>query len=306
MSLRARILERHLLRCGHNSRTAAHAATRGQRAGYASSVASQGEAPPHMRLPSRRPGIPRNRVIFGHGLGDTPHGWADVCQHWQHELLNKNIDVEFILPQAPTQPVSLNFGMAMPSWYDIPAQHAGGGKSRLEMEAAGIDQAVSTYLALAGWRFGDDNTAETQRVVLAGFSQGAAVALYTSLTYAISRINSEARAPFELAGVLGMSGYLPAFNTLKAALGQRAGEGDAKALLAPHLPPRVMLCHGSQDPMVAYQNAGETKSVLEELYKGGGEAKGGENVVLKTYSMGHEACPEEVRDTLVWLEERFA
>ena len=57
--------------------------------------------------------ISRRRVIFGHGLGDTPHGWAEVCGRWQKSLPE---DVQFILPASPIQKVTMNFGMKMPAW----------------------------------------------------------------------------------------------------------------------------------------------------------------------------------------------
>ena len=128
------------------------------------------------------------RVIFGHGLGDTPHGWADVCNMWSKELP----DVEFILPQAPTRPVTLNMGMQMPAWYDLPKLEDI--TSRLDVQAEGIDSAEETYQSLI------ENPAKT---ILAGFSQGAALALYTGL-----RWTAAGKEP--LLGIMALSGYVPA------------------------------------------------------------------------------------------------
>lgn len=124
-----------------------------------------------------------NRVIFGHGLGDTPHGWADVCHYWSKKLPH----VEFILPQAPTIPVSLNHGMEMPAWYDIDlpnraSEEDGAVNARLALAAPGIEDAVKTYMK---------EVLDPTRTVLAGFSQGAGVAMYTGICHDLGVINAK-------------------------------------------------------------------------------------------------------------------
>ena len=114
-----------------------------------------------------------NRVIFGHGLGDSPRGWADVCSHWSRELPN----VQFVLPAAPMRQVTLNMGAEMPAWYDLPTfQELSKYASRLDVDATGIEQAVQMF---------SEHVIDPERTVFAGFSQGAAVALYTGLCAAV-------------------------------------------------------------------------------------------------------------------------
>jgi len=207
--------------------------------------------------------------VFGHGLGDTPEGWRWQCAAWAHELPW----VRFVLPPAPVRPVTLNGGYPMPAWYDI--QGLG---DRLQEPAEGAEdsrevwsQAVEAEASRVGGR---------DRVVLGGFSQGGAMALYTALRGDM--------LPF-VAGVVCMSGYLPNQAALAATL-----TPERRPLALRELP--VLLCHGRRDAMVAVDAARRTRDALQAL--------GLERVELREYEgMGHEVCEDELGDVADWLRE---
>jgi len=191
-------------------------------------------------------------VVFGHGLGDTPSGWEDVCQMWSEKMPH----VKFILPEAPVQPVTMNHGHKMTSWYDMPLEMM---DDRTETPTKGIEDSAEEWETIVKQE-GD------MPVVLAGFSQGGAMALYTA-----SRGNLK-----NIAGVLSMSGYLT--------------QAAAKDLKFPY---NTLLCHGTDDAMVKYMNAEKSRTLLQEA---------GAKVELKTYrGMGHSALPQEIADIEQWL-----
>ncbi|CAE8653637.1 unnamed protein product [Polarella glacialis] len=207
-------------------------------------------------------------VIFGHGLGDTPSGWLWQCQDLSQQLPW----ARFILPPAPIRPVSLNGGMPMPAWYDI---H--GLADRLLERAEGVEDSQATWGDLVE---GQASEVGRDRVVLGGFSQGGAMALYTALHLDMLPL---------VAGVVCMSGYLPNQAAVEAAL----PPGKRPAALA-ELP--VLLCHGTRDGMVNLDAAKRTRDALEAL--------GLQRVELKEYKgMGHEVCEEELADVTTWLQQ---
>eukprot|EP00392_Amoebophrya_sp_AT5.2_P007605 g7620.t1 len=251
-----------------------------------------------------------NRVIFGHGLGDSPHGWADVCGLWSREISN----VQFVLPAAPLRGVTLNGGAQMPAWYDIPTfETLANFDSRLDMDAEGIDEAGAMY---------SEHVVEPERTVFAGFSQGAGVALYTGICAAIVH-NSKNRRSVPR-GILAMSGYLPATKALMAmaasvrkdTLAKSRGGGvdgsnscaDAGGVSVSSEVARpdvldlssvpVLLCHGTADQMVSFDNALKTKNFLAEEFSIDAE-------VYEIAGMGHEACQEEIDHVKDWLRKRF-
>jgi len=210
---------------------------------------------------------PTGAVVFGHGLGDSPAGWQEPAVRWSRALPW----LRFVLPPAPTRPVSLNHGMEMPAWYDI--QGLG---DRLQEPAAGIDDSRGLWLEHLERQ--SPEVGGRSRVVLGGFSQGGAMALHTAL-----RMEG---AP--VAGVLCMSGYLPDFATINAL----EPTAERKRALE-DLP--VLLCHGTADPMVQLRQAVRTREALTDL--------GLQNVEMRTYEgMGHEICLEEIDDVQAWLK----
>lgn len=205
-------------------------------------------------------------VILSHGLGDTAEGWSDAALEMSRHLPH----VKWILPTAPVNPVTLNGGMRMTSWYDIESLS----KSRDLQDCKGIDESTQTLQNLIKQE--NNKGIETSRIVLAGFSQGGAMSLWTGLQLPSSFSG-------RLAGVLVMSGYLP--------------KGHAFALSDHGKVTPVLHCHGTADPLVLPQFAEDSrKHVLEAGHAGGYE--------LRTYrGLAHSANMQELMDVVQWLDK---
>ncbi|XP_076332757.1 acyl-protein thioesterase 1-like isoform X2 [Tachypleus tridentatus] len=186
-------------------------------------------------------------VIFLHGLGDTGHGWAAALDSIKHP------HIKYICPTAPTIPVSLNAGLRMPSWFDLMTLDISGPE-----DEAGIKKATETVHQLISDE--EKNGIPTERIMLAGFSQGGALALYSALTFTKS-----------LAGVIAFSCWLP--------LNKQFPEAAVCNLDIP-----VLQCHGDIDPVVPYKFGQLTSDVLKRVMK---------NLEFKTYKgMMHSSCEE--------------
>ncbi|KAJ3192692.1 hypothetical protein HK101_006114 [Irineochytrium annulatum] len=204
-------------------------------------------------------------VLFLHGLGDTGHGWSPVAT----ELSEKLPHAKFILPHAPSIPISINNGFSMPGWYDIKSlsRHDRGFE-----DEAGMMKTVDTINTLIKNEV--DAGIPSKRIVLGGFSQGAAMSLLTSLVTA-----------HKLGGIIGLSGYLPLNHDV-----------DKLAKDVNQWTPYFM-GHGDSDEVVEYQWGQMSAAKLKEL---------GRDVVFKTYkNMGHSACQPEVQDVLAFLKKGF-
>jgi lysophospholipase-2 len=205
-------------------------------------------------------------VILSHGLGDTAEGWSDAALEMSRHLPH----IKWILPTAPVNPVTLNGGMRMTSWYDIESLS----KSRSKQECKGINESRETLQNLI--REEHSKGISLSRIVLAGFSQGGAMSLWTGLQLPAS-------FPGRLAGVLVMSGYLPK---------SHAFEISTHGKDTP-----VLHCHGTSDPLVLPEFAEDSrKHVLE-----GGHTAGYE---LRTYrGLAHSANMQELMDVVQWLDK---
>lgn len=201
---------------------------------------------------------PTGVVTLSHGLGDSAYGWEDVG----HELAHRLPYLLFLLPSAPSRPVTINGGMSMPAWYDITGMIGEGLRSGRQ-DAASIKQSCDYVRSLAHVATAKYNIAP-QRVVYAGFSQGAAIALSTGLTAHV--------AP---AGIACMSGYLAAAADIVPRVVNKA------------VP--ITMFHGRQDPVVPIDAAKESKTILET------EA-GVAAIDFKEYNMPHSAVPQEIND----------
>jgi len=198
-----------------------------------------------------------------HGLGDTNMGWADAA-HQMH--MGRLSHVKFMLPNAPVQPVTLNMGMSMPSWYDITSLD-----DRANQECEGIEDARKLVEAMIAAEL--DAGIPLERIVVGGFSQGGAVALYSGLQYA-----------GKLGGICCMSGYLPKDHAFQLA----AAAADTP----------VAHFHGLDDPTVKHEWAEASMAKLKEA--------GVASYTLKSYAgLGHGLGPEEFEDVQAWLLERL-
>ena len=202
---------------------------------------------------------PTRTVIVLHGLGDSGHGFAPIAEELDLSALGP---VRFVLPHAPERAVTVNGGYVMRAWYDI----LGTDLVRREDEAGLREsQALIEELITAEQARG----VPASRIVLAGFSQGCAMALLTGL-----------RHPQRLAGVAGMSGYLPL--AASTAAERSAANRDVPLFLA----------HGTQDPVVALARGVASRNALAAL---------GYPIEWHDYPMPHSVCAEEVGDLNRWL-----
>jgi phospholipase/carboxylesterase len=174
--------------------------------------------------------------------------------------------VRFVFPHAPLRPVTINGGYEMRAWYDIRSFTPEG-----RADAAGLAEASRRVAGYIGREA--DAGVPPSRIVLAGFSQGAAVALSAGL-----------RSPQRLGGILAMSGYVPFPAKLEA-------ERSAENADVP-----ILLCHGRMDPVVPVTLGEEARDVLTAL---------GYRVEWHEYAMQHEVCSQELADVSRWLRERL-
>ena len=201
---------------------------------------------------------PDAAVIWLHGLGADGHDFEPVVAELR---LPAQLRVRFVFPHAPVRPVTINMGMRMRAWYDI--LQMGGGRE----DDAGIRASQAQLEALvAGER---QRGIESRRIVLAGFSQGGAIALQTGLRHAE-----------RLAGILALSTYLP----LAASL---ATERSAANRDVP-----VFMAHGRLDEMIPIARARQSRELLESL---------GWAPQWREYQMPHSVCAEEIADIAAWL-----
>ena len=198
-------------------------------------------------------------VVWLHGLGADGHDFEPVAAELGRGGLG---GVRYVFPHAPVRPVTINGGMEMRAWYDI----AGSDFDR-RADEEGVRESAGIAGALVDEQIARGIAA--QRIVLAGFSQGGAIALYAGL-----------RFPFRLAGILALSTYLPAPRSL-----------EAQAHPANRDVP-IFLAHGSQDPMIALSFSERSGAALAAL---------GYVVEVHTYPMPHSVCAEEIRDIGNWL-----
>ena len=202
-------------------------------------------------------------VVLLHGLGAD--GW-DFVPIVGELGLPESLPMRFVFPHAPVRPVTVNDGYEMRAWYDIRSFSAEG-----RTDAAGLaesTQRVNDYL-----RNEIALDVPASQVVLAGFSQGGAVALHAGLRY-----------PQRLAGILALSAYLPSPGTLAAE------RSDANSEVP------ILMCHGVADPLVLFTMGTESRDVLRAHRY---------TVEWREYRMQHEVCPEELAEVGRWLRARL-
>lgn len=200
-------------------------------------------------------------VILLHGLGADGHDFEPLIPALD---LPSSTAVRFVLPHAPQLPVTVNGGMIMSAWYDILEMNLGRrvDVDQLRASAQRVHGLIDAQIA-AG--------IDSRRIVIAGFSQGGAVAYEAALSYSQP-----------LAGLLALSTYFATADSIDLAEANR------------RLP--IEVHHGSADPVVP-----------ESLGRDGAERVGslGYPVNYHTYEMGHSLCPEQARDIATWLSATF-
>lgn len=198
-------------------------------------------------------------VIWLHGLGADAHDFEPIVPELGGELRS---GVRFVFPFAPHRPVTINGGMVMRAWYDITDTDLA-----RRADEKGVRESADILSALVDAEI--QNGVGTERIVLAGFSQGGAIALHTGLRY-----------PRPLAGILALSAYLPLHETSR----EEASEANRGV--------PIFMAHGSQDPVIPLSTSESSRDFL---------TKRGYVVECHTYPMPHSVCAEEVRDIRDWL-----
>ncbi|RTR02921.1 alpha/beta hydrolase [Halomonas nitroreducens] len=210
-----------------------------------------------------RGGKPADACVFIlHGLGADGHDFEPLVPAL---TLPEAASVRFILPHAPRLPVTINGGMVMPAWYDIKEMSL----DRRVDEAQLKDSAVCIQTLV---REQIQHGIPGERIILAGFSQGGAVAYEAALTF-----------PERLGGLLAMSTYLATAESLEPAPANR------------DLP--IEIHHGSLDPVVPEALGRAARDRLSAM---------GYPVHYRQYPMAHAVCPQQVADIGRWLSDRLA
>src|SRR3954468_8071515 len=201
---------------------------------------------------------PDAAVIWLHGLGADGHDFEPIVPELR---LPGALQLRFIFPHAPVRPVTLNQGMRMRAWYDI-LRLDGGAEDDAGIRASqGLVETLIAEEVKKGIK--------AARIILAGFSQGGAIALHTAL-----------RHPAPLAGILALSTYLP----LNASVKAEAGEANRKT--------PIFMAHGQYDDIIPLARAQQSRKIL---------ADAGYDVQWKTYPMPHSVCAEEIADIAGFL-----
>lgn len=206
---------------------------------------------------------PSAAIIWMHGLGADANDFVPIVK----ELDLRNCPaIRFVFPNAPQIPVTLNGGYIMRAWYDIAAAGTDINKREDEAGLRLSQQQIEALIARENAR-----GIATDKIILAGFSQGCAMSLQTGL-----------RHPQKLAGIMGLSGYVP--------LADKVGEERHVA----NQNTSIFLVHGTVDPVIPIQRAQQSRDLLISL---------GYPVEWHDYWMQHSVAPQEIIDIGNWLRK---
>lgn len=209
------------------------------------------------------PGKHTHSVIWLHGLGADGNDFPPIVPYLN---LPQDHGVRFLFPHAPQIPVTINNGFVMRAWYDITAADL-----ERKVDEEGVRSSASSVQAFIEAEHARGIPYE--RILLAGFSQGGAIALHLGL-----------RFREKLGGIIALSTYLVLAEKLKEEC--HPSNKDIP----------IFQAHGTHDPMVLFTYGSASKDKLTDL---------GYSVQWKTYPMQHEVCPQEVFDIGEWLREKF-
>ncbi len=203
-------------------------------------------------------------VIWLHGLGADGHDFEPVVPVLG---LARQNGVRFIFPNAPVQPITVNGGMRMPAWYDVKVMDL-----KLREDFDGIQESAELIRAYIEAEITRGIPAEN--IILAGFSQGGAMALHVGL-----------RFESKLAGILAISTYLP----LEQSLVEEASEANRETA--------ILMCHGNADPVIPITHGRHSAEHLQSL---------GYTVEWREYQIEHSVALQELVDIGVWIKTRLA
>ncbi len=213
---------------------------------------------------------PSHVVIWLHGLGADGEDFKDIV----HELkLPKDKPVRFIFPHAPYRKITINGGVEMRAWCDSVGFEI---TSRIDLE--GVKQSKKKIEALI--KAEKNKGIASEKMILAGFSQGGAIALQTALL-----------SQTKLGGVMALSTYFPSLFVFEK---MKKNEVEEKLTINKKIP--IFLAHGKEDPVVPLKAALLSKIFFEKHQL---------NVTYKEYSMPHSLCEQEIEDISSWLTKRL-
>jgi phospholipase/carboxylesterase len=198
-------------------------------------------------------------VIWLHGLGADGHDFEAIVPELR---LPADLPVRFVFPHAPERAVTINFGMVMRAWYDILEMNI-----RRQVDTGSIRESAEHLKRLIRREIG--NGIPSERIVVAGFSQGGVISLHAALRY-----------PDRLAGVMALSTYLPTADSLTEEASPANGD----------LP--IFMAHGKFDPVIPIDNGRAARRMLTDLDYA---------VAWHEYPMQHEVCSEEIGAIRAWL-----
>ncbi len=206
----------------------------------------------------------RSSVIWMHGLGADAHDFEPIVP----ELgVPAQLGLRFVFPNAPIRPVTINGGMRMRAWYDVFSTDL-----PRRADPDGIYESERAIVALLERE--KQRGVPAERIVLAGFSQGGAMALHTGLRY-----------PDRLAGILALSCYLPLANNLE------------RERRPANQPTPIFMAHGDYDAVIPIRYGQQSAELLQRLeYR----------LEWQDYDMGHEVCWQEIRDVAKCLRRELA
>jgi len=211
---------------------------------------------------------PAGTVIWLHGLGADGHDFEPIVPELR---LDEALPLRFVFPHAPLRPVTLNGGMTMRAWYDIISLDRSG-----PQDERGIRASAHALEGLVDRE--EQRGIPADRIVLAGFSQGGAIAMHTALRY-----------PRPLAGLMALSTWMPLVASVQT-----------EVIDSPQSQPRnlpVFLAHGSFDPMLPIKLGRDSRSTLEAA---------GFTVSWHEYPMAHAVCADEISAIREWLVSVYA
>jgi phospholipase/carboxylesterase len=202
-------------------------------------------------------------VIWLHGLGADGHDFESIAPELH---LNAEPNIHFIFPNAPIQPITVNGGMHMRAWYDVLEMSL-----ERKVDMAGIYQSAKLVEQLIQQEM--DKGVPSENILLAGFSQGGVIALHAGLRY-----------PHKLAGIIGLSAYLPTLEQLKT---ERSTANNATP---------IFMGHGILDSVVAIESGKAVFHALNDLEY---------NVEWHDYLMEHSVCIEEIGHLSTFINAIF-
>jgi phospholipase/carboxylesterase len=211
---------------------------------------------------------PAGSVIWLHGLGADGHDFGPIVP----ELgLDDELSLRFVFPHAPVRPVTINGGVSMRAWYDITTLDRDG-----PQDEAGIRESSAMLEGLIVRE--QERGVPGDRIVLAGFSQGGAIAAHAAL-----------RCRNRLAGLMALSTYLPLRDSLQREV------FSANDVQPRDLP--IFMAHGRFDPMLPMALGEHSRDLLTDA---------GYEVEWHDYPMAHAVCADEIDDISRWLKARYA